>query len=141
MKNSLMLWTLSVLLLSVIIECRNKTAEEKHQHQILQEVDNSTLNNSTVNQTEIKEEFQSKGSLGEAKDTQFNRLNGKYSHKKKRTNPAARTELNPAARAESNPAARTVLNPAARAELNPAARKNENKRPRRHLSDARKRNH
>ena len=133
MKNSLMLWTLSVLLLSVIIECRNKTAEEKHQHQILQEVDNSTLNNSTVNQTEIKEEFQSKGSLGEAKDTQFNRLNGKYSHKKKRTNPAARTEL--------NPAARTVLNPAARAELNPAARKNENKRPRRHLSDARKRNH
>ena len=133
MKNSLMLWTLSVLLLSVIIECRNKTAEEKHQHQILQEMDNSTLNNSTVNQTEIKEEFQSKGSLGEAKDTQFNRLNGKYSHKKKRTNPAARTEL--------NPAARTVLNPAARAELNPAARKNENKRPRRHLSDARKRNH
>ena len=133
MKNSLMLWTLSVLLLSVIIECRNKTAEEKHQHQVLQEVDNSTLNNSTVNQTEIKEEFQSKGSLGEAKDTQFNRLNGKYSHKKKRTNPAARTEL--------NPAARTVLNPAARAELNPAARKNENKRPRRHLSDARKRNH
>ena len=133
MKNSLMLWTLSVLLLSVIIECRNKTAEEKHQHQILQEVDNSTLNNSTVNQTEIKEEFQSKGSLGEAKDTQFNRLNGKYSHKKKRTNPAARTKL--------NPAARTVLNPAARAELNPAARKNENKRPRRHLSDARKRNH
>ena len=125
MKNSLMLWTLSVLLLSVIIECTNKTAEEKHQHQILQEVDNSTLNNSTVNQTEIKEEFQSKGSLGEAKDTQFNRLNGKYSHKKKRTNPAART----------------VLNPAARAELNPAARKNENKRPRRHLSDARKRNH
>ena len=125
MKNSLMLWTLSILLLSVIIECRNKTAEEKHQHQILQEVDNSTLNNSTVNQTEIKEEFQSKGSLGEAKDTQFNRLNGKYSHKKKRTNPAARTKLNPAARAE----------------LNPAARKNEKKRPRRHLSDARKRNH
>ena len=117
MKNSLMLWTLSVLLLSVIIECRNKTAEEKHQHQILQEVDNSTLNNSTVNQTQIKEEFQSKGSLGESKGTQFNRLNGKYSHKKKRTNPAARTELNP------------------------AARKNENKRPRRHLSDARKRNH
>ena len=128
MKNSLMLWTLSVLLLSVIIECRKKNAEEKPQQKFLEEVDN-TSNNQNVNQTEIKGETQPKGSLAEAKDIQRNRLNG--NRNKQKSNNSHR---------KTNPAARTELNPAARIELNPAARKNENKRPRRRLSEAKKRN-
>lgn len=162
MKNSLMLWTLSVLLLSVIIECKNKTEEEKPKQGFLQDVDNSTATNSTSNQTEVNEELHPKGNLGEAKEIKQNRMGGnrdksknnKYPKKGQRRNqgPSARTEL-PAARTEGPhartelPAARTegpaarneVEGPAARVEL-PSARVEVPIKGKKRLSEARKRN-
>ena len=66
MKNSLMLWVMCVLLLSVIIECKNRTEEEKPKEcepTFIQ--DNSTSsNNSTLNST-------STGNLGKAKHLRY----------------------------------------------------------------------
>ena len=83
MKNSLMLWVMCVLLLSVIIECKNRTEEEKPKEcepTFIQ--DNSTSsNNSTLNST-------STGNLGKAKHLRYE--NG---DKSKRTEaPSTRLE-------------------------------------------------
>ena len=127
MKNSLMLWTLCVLLLSVMIECKNKTEEEKPKQGFLQDLTNSTVNTTAQNETAL----QPKGNLGEAKEIQQKRLNGKpqknkNSPRRPRTEgPAARTEVEgPAARTETLPRARTEAEgPAARTEVEgPAAR-------------------
>lgn len=146
MKNSLMLWTLCVLLLSVMIECKNKTEEEKPK-KFLQDLNNSTINTTTQNETELHP----KGNLGEAKEIQNKRVNGKpqktkNTHRARTEGPAARTEVEgPAARTETlprarseaeGPAARTeVEGPAARVEL-PSARIEAPKKKR--LSEARK---
>ena len=127
MKNSLMLWTLCVLLLSVMIECKNKTEEEKPKQGFLQDLTNSTVNTTAQNETDLHP----KGNLGEAKQIQQKRFNGKpqknkNSPRRPRTEgPAARTEVEgPAARTETLPRARTEAEgPAARTEVEgPAAR-------------------
>ena len=139
MKNSLMLWTLCVLLLSVMIECKNKTEEEKPKQGFLQDLTNSTVNTTAQNETDLHP----KGNLGEAKEIQQKRFNGKpqknkNSPRRPRTEgPAARTETLPRARTEAEgPAARTeVEGPAARLEV-PSARIESPKKKR--LSEARK---
>ena len=131
MKNSLMLWTLCVLLLSVMIECKNKTEEEKPKQGFLQDLTNSTVNTTAQNETDLHP----KGNLGEAKEIQQKRFNGKP-QKNKNSPRRPRTE-GPAARTEvEGPAARTeVEGPAARVEV-PSARIESPKKKR--LSEARK---
>ena len=63
MKNSLMLWVMSVLLLSVMIECKNRTEEEKPKESepTLVQDNITSCGNSTLNET-------SHGNLGKAKN-------------------------------------------------------------------------
>ena len=66
MKSSLMIWIVSVLILSVAIKCRNKTEEEKPKQEedlLLNSQTNATTNTTPIEEEEKKEKKEGESEL------------------------------------------------------------------------------